>query len=364
MIKTQRKSILLLYCLMVFLLLSGCGATKQTVEEDTEDNTLGFSAVRDYVVTITDGAVLYRTASTSGEVYITLNKGVNLRRTGYKSGWSRIRLNDALFYIEESKVKVTEMEWAKEPEQEENDHVVYIDPAKQIYANSGTEPLFYGESQEDGAKMKKKMSKGAIGTATGTFEYEITLSVAEKLRYELELRGYTVILSRTTSTVDLSNGERALAGNRSGAEILIRLQASASENPETKGIVGFVPMAEEGQLEWYQRSFALANSLITEICALTDSDRLGVYQTDGMTFINYARPPVAVIQMGFISNEEDDRNLSAEAYRDKLVRGLANGIDEYFAKEDAEKNTESKDDASTEADTENPTETTESIDEN
>lgn len=314
------------------LMLSACGSGSKTgTEAVTEDPAIGFSSVHDYVVTTKKDTIIYRTADRGGEQYITVDSGVDLRRTGIKEGWSRIRLNDTTLYVESDCVKRTEIKWAEEQVKEKNTHVVYIDPAKQIYADSGEEQLFPDDPAVYPQK-KKKMTKGAIGTATGTFEYEITLDVAEKVKHELELRGYTVILSRASSTISMSNAERATAGNQSNAEIMIRLSAQGTAVSSTNGMLGFVEKAKEDDAAgYYQDSFYLANALMTECCALTDAGRLGIFQTDQMVFLNYAQKPAASIQLGFLSNEEEDRKLSDEEYRKKLARGLANGVDTYFS---------------------------------
>ena len=53
-----------------------------------------------------------------------------------------IALNDTSLYIRSENVKETRMEWVKDTEIRKNSHVVYIDPAKQIYADKKPEALF------------------------------------------------------------------------------------------------------------------------------------------------------------------------------------------------------------------------------
>jgi len=328
-----KKKFIIFGTMLAFLLLflTACGKSSSKEEGTTEDPTVGFTAKKDYVVTTANDTIVYRTPDFDGEKYDVLKTGVNLRRTGVKDNWTRIRLNDTVLYVETSKVKETQMEWATEQEEQVNSHVVFIDPGKQIYAMSATETLFPNDTAE-GAKKKKKMTKGAVGVASGIFEYEVTLDVAEKLKHELELRGYTVFLSRASHTASISNGERAVAGNQSGAEIMIRLSAQATENPETKGILGFVTSAENpGTGKNYENSFYLANSLLTEMCSATEVNRIGIFQTDELVFLNYAEKPAVSVQLGFLSNAEEDQKLSDEEYRKLLARGLANGVDTYFS---------------------------------
>ena len=51
---------------------------------------------------------------------------------------------------------------------------------------------------------------------------------------------------------------------------------------------------------------------------------------DTMTGINWCDMPVTIIELGFMSNETDDTNMQDDAYQDKMIQGIANGIDAYF----------------------------------
>ena len=61
-------------------------------------------------------------------------------------------------------------------------------------------------------------------------EYELTLSVSLKLREELKLRGYTVLMTRESNDVPVSCVQRADVANQAGADAYVRIHANGAEN--------------------------------------------------------------------------------------------------------------------------------------
>lgn len=285
----------------------------------------GFTILDDYVRVLDDGVNIRMKPSTEADIYVVLAKGVDLHRTGEKDGWSRVKMNGSSFYVSSNFVEKTDIEWKQNEKQNEKAHIVYIDPAKQITADSEKEQI-----GPDSTVTKARMSPANIGVNTGNFEYDITLTLARKLKAILETRGYTVVMSRDSSSITMSNRERAILANTSSAEVYIKLQAS-SASPDVKGIMGFVITQDNPyNSDDYNKSYDLCDSLIGAAVKETGAKKKGIVKTDKLTVLNYCNMPSTVINVGFLSNSEDDTNLSNDEYMDKMAEGIANGIDEYF----------------------------------
>ncbi|MBR0306048.1 MAG: N-acetylmuramoyl-L-alanine amidase, partial [Lachnospiraceae bacterium] len=63
----------------------------------------------------------------------------------------------------------------------------------------------------------------------------------------------------------------------------------------------------------------------------TGTKNRGVQKVDNSSAINWCEIPVSVVEMGFLSNPDEDRWLQTEDYQKKIVDGISDAIDRYFA---------------------------------
>ena len=80
----------------------------------------------------------------------------------------------------------------------------------------------------------------------------------------------------------------------------------------------------------YEECKNLANCLQSALIKETGAKDRGLNETDKVTTLNWSKVPVTVLQLGFMSNKEEDTNLWSDDYQKKMVKAICDGIDAYF----------------------------------
>lgn len=227
------------------------------------------------------------------------------------------------------------MDWeaantASSPASQSTGFTVVIDPGHQgsWVDMSAQEPVAPGSSE-----TKAKATTGTQGTYSGVPEYEVNLQVSLALQKELTARGYRVIMTRTDNDTAISNKERAELATREGADITVRIHANGDSSSSASGALTMAPTSGNAYLEQniVEKSNTLASCIINHYCAVTGLENLGILSADNMTGTNWSTVPVTILEMGFMSNQNDDLYITNSANHEAMVCSIADGIDEYFS---------------------------------
>lgn len=207
-----------------------------------------------------------------------------------------------------------------------NGHIIVIDPGHQTKDTSQTEPVGPGSSE-----MKAKDTSGATGVATGLREYELNLQVSNKLKEELEKRGYEIIMTRTSNEGEISCIERAEIANNVNADAFIRVHANSVDDSSTSGAMTICMTSSSPYNSYlYNDSKRLSVDILDELVTSTGCKKERVWETDSMTGTNWSKVPVTIVEMGYMSNPNEDRLMATDDYQWKIATGIANGIDRFI----------------------------------
>ena len=207
-----------------------------------------------------------------------------------------------------------------------SNYIICIDPGHQTKGNNELEPIAPNSKQK-----KAKVTTGTRGVVTKKYESELMLEIGLKLKDSLEKKGYKVIMTRTINDVNISNVERALFANKNKATLYIRLHADGSENKNTYGASTLTSSPKNKYTEKTQKeSEKFSKILLEEYIKSTGAKNRGVIYRDDLTGTNWAEVTNTLIELGFMSNEEEDKKLSDEKYQEKIIDGLVNGIEKYL----------------------------------
>ena len=209
-----------------------------------------------------------------------------------------------------------------------NGHVVCLDPAHQ---NSKMD-MNAEEPMGPGAEIPKvRETTDLKGVSTNIYEYELAFDVSLKVRELLESRGYTVIMTRTDYETAKLNMDRAKMAGDQGAEIFVQLCANADILGQQSGAQALCPSGTNPYVaNLSEASGKLSACILNTYCEATGFANLGVQNGDNMTGINWSTVPVTILQMGFMTSENDDNRMADVEFQEIMAKGIADGIDAYF----------------------------------
>lgn len=206
---------------------------------------------------------------------------------------------------------------------------------------------------------------GAIGT-DGLQEKDVTLDLARRLKDALERQGLTVVLTRDEDRL-VGLDERTAVANHNRAELFVSIHLNASRGKKAFGAETYflspdatddeartlaalenrayreadAPPAATGaespdaslelilwdlaQNRFLAESSRLAETVQKEMNDLVGTRDRGVRQAPFRVLMG-ATMPAILVEVGFVSNPEEEARLRDDAYKGKVVEALARAI--------------------------------------
>jgi N-acetylmuramoyl-L-alanine amidase len=206
---------------------------------------------------------------------------------------------------------------------------------------------------------------GAIGAYGKTYEKNITLAMGKELKAVLEKQGYTVYLTRSTD-IFIPLRQRVKIGQKHKADLFMSLHADSAANRNAKGlsvytlsetasdkeaaalaerenkadIIGGMDFSENSreindilislsQTDSRNKSSKFAGYIVNEMkqsVKLVDN----THRFAGFAVLKAPDIPSALLEMGYLSNKEEESQLKQSSYRQKLANSVARAINRYF----------------------------------
>ena len=212
-----------------------------------------------------------------------------------------------------------------ESNEKQGKFLVVIDPGHQQKANLNLEPIGPGATTQ-----KYKVTDGTTGVVTKKREAVLVLEMAFVLKEKLEAKGMQVLMTRTSQDVDISNKERATLANDHKANLFLRLHADGSENPNQSGFAVLTP-AEGGPYtkEIYAESLQISQTIVKKMRENQQVKVNGIKFRDDLSGFNWSKVPGVLLELGFMSNHEEDKKLSDPQYVNSLLQSVTDSVDEY-----------------------------------
>lgn len=174
-------------------------------------------------------------------------------------------------------------------------------------------------------------------SSTGTTEAQTNLAIALKVQNLLEQSGCTVILTRSDENAiydidsktlkekkisDIRN--RVKIGNESSADIFVSIHLNKIPQQQYYGWQTFY---KEGSEEGKKLATSIQENLNE---AIQKENHRVAHTIENIYIIKHVEIPITIVECGFLSNQEEEKQLLEDSYQNRLAWGIYNGIIDYF----------------------------------
>lgn len=206
---------------------------------------------------------------------------------------------------------------------------------------------------------------GAIGAYGKTYEKNITLAMGKELKAMLEKQGYTVYLTRSTD-IFIPLRQRVKIAQKYKADLFVSIHADSALNRKAKGlsvytlsetasdkeaaalaerenkvdIIGGIDFSENSreindilislsQTDSRNKSSKFAGYMVNEMRKTVDIVD-NTHRFAGFAVLKAPDIPSALLEMGYLSNRQEETLLKQGSYRKKLANSVTKAINKYF----------------------------------
>lgn len=210
-----------------------------------------------------------------------------------------------------------------------NDNEKVIFTSSEIFEPNYTIVIDAGHGEPDG---------GAV-SVSGVREADLNLQISKMLEEELIALGYDVIMTRT-SEKNIANSELQNSTIRKikVSDINNRIEIANSSNADMLISIHMNKFSQEKYYGW--QTFYKKKSELSKVLAKNVQEGISnnIFREnnrtelpiDNIKLIDKCEIPAIIVECGFLSNHEDIRLLQTQEYKQQIVNGIIDGIEEFY----------------------------------
>lgn len=160
----------------------------------------------------------------------------------------------------------------------------------------------------------------------GIFEKDLNLAIVLKLKELLDQHPEWKVYYTRTEDVHVSLNDRVQLANLSGANMFISVHNNSTRTGEMMDFSGTEVMYDEDKTGESMGTEQLSNILLEETVAACGSRNLGLALGHSIYIIRTSEVPVALVEVGFMTDPGELGRLNSAEYQQKVAQGIYQGI--------------------------------------
>jgi N-acetylmuramoyl-L-alanine amidase len=169
------------------------------------------------------------------------------------------------------------------------------------------------------------------GATAPTFKIEekdLNLKVAKKLNEKLIEAGFKTIMIRDNDEY-IGLYERAEIANESNGDAFISIHFNSHPDSDIKGIQTFYCPSYKSEVKT-EDNYPFAEAVHQGLLDALNSVDKGIRRRPELVVVRETKMVAALLELGFLTNPEEEKRIFTEEYQDKAVEGIVSGIIRYF----------------------------------
>ena len=160
----------------------------------------------------------------------------------------------------------------------------------------------------------------------GIQEKDLNLAILLELKALLDTHPEWKVYYTRTDDSDVSLDQRVQLANRAHANLFLSIHNNSTNDGRMSDYNGTEVMYDEKKPEEPLGTWHFAQIMVEETVAATGSRNLGITNGNSIYIIRTSQVPVALVEVGFMTNMEELEKLNSEEYQKTVAQGLYNGI--------------------------------------